>query len=92
MDNFKDGLEDLKAGSKKSLSEALGWPEPNYIDPVTHPKVATILSCTFGVIAICLVAARLWVRIKIQRNSGWDDWLMSMAIVRFNPPYYKLRH
>ncbi|KAF2439559.1 hypothetical protein P171DRAFT_325707, partial [Karstenula rhodostoma CBS 690.94] len=68
-------------GGIPPLSVVLSWPTPNYIDPVTRPKVATIVACVFGPLTILLLSARLWVRIWLQRNAGLDDWLMLAASV-----------
>lgn len=29
------------------------------------------------------VFSRLWVRFYMQRNAGWDDWLMVVALVNY---------
>jgi hypothetical protein len=60
----------------------LNWPRPNYIDPITKPKYVLVLSCILGPISIVMLLARLWVRLRIQRSAGWDDWLMLAAWVR----------
>ncbi|KAH7359604.1 hypothetical protein BKA66DRAFT_500471, partial [Pyrenochaeta sp. MPI-SDFR-AT-0127] len=56
------------------------WPTPNYIDPVTQPKYVLIFSSIIGPISIALLSARLWVGLRIQRNDGWDDWLILVSM------------
>ena len=43
--------------------------------------VTTILAAIFTPITIFVVFARLWVRFRLQRNAGIDDWLMVAALV-----------
>ncbi|KAL5410926.1 hypothetical protein PMIN06_002491 [Paraphaeosphaeria minitans] len=71
----------MPGGIHPPLSVILQWPKPNYISPVTRPNVATIVACVFGPLTTLLLFARLWVRIRVQRNAGLDDWLMIAAIV-----------
>ncbi|KAK7185673.1 integral membrane protein [Paraphaeosphaeria sporulosa] len=71
----------MPGGIHPPLSVILSWPTPNYMNPVTRPRVATILSCVFGPLTTLLLFARLWVRIRVQQNAGLDDWLMIAAIV-----------
>lgn len=37
-------------------------------------------------LAIAAVALRIWVRVKLIRNFGWDDIMMIVALVRFPAP------
>jgi hypothetical protein len=55
---------------------------PNYINPPTKSKYVLIAACVLGPISILLLLARLWVRIRLQRNAGLDDWLMLASLVR----------
>ncbi|KAF1951548.1 hypothetical protein CC80DRAFT_424510 [Byssothecium circinans] len=56
------------------------WPTPDYVNPVTRPMAETIIACVFGPVTLFLMFARLWIRLRIQRNCGWDDWFMIAAI------------
>ena len=44
-----------------------------------------ILSVCWAFVLCALVstALRVWVRIKLTRNIGWDDHIMTLAMVRF---------
>ncbi|KAH7395323.1 hypothetical protein DE146DRAFT_615745 [Phaeosphaeria sp. MPI-PUGE-AT-0046c] len=66
----------MPGGLHPTIEIFLEWPKPNYVDPVTKPKYVLILSCILGPISLALLLVRLWVRLRIQRNPGWDDWLM----------------
>ncbi|KAH7085478.1 hypothetical protein BKA63DRAFT_18643 [Paraphoma chrysanthemicola] len=66
----------MVGGREIPLEVLLSWPKPNYIDPITKPKYVLVFSCILGPISIAMLLARLWVRLRIQRSVGWDDWLM----------------
>ncbi|OAL03763.1 hypothetical protein IQ06DRAFT_205920, partial [Phaeosphaeriaceae sp. SRC1lsM3a] len=66
----------MPGGLHPTIEIFLEWPRPNYVDPVTKPKYVLVLSCILGPISLALLLVRLWVRLRIQRNPGWDDWLM----------------
>ncbi|KAF2020201.1 hypothetical protein BU24DRAFT_477348 [Aaosphaeria arxii CBS 175.79] len=71
----------MPGGIHPPLAVILSWPTPNYVNPTTRPKTVLITACIFGPLTTLLLLARLWVRMRIQRNVGWDDWLMLAAIV-----------
>ena len=75
----------MPGGIHPPIEVLLSWPAPNYVDPVTRPKVATIFACIFGPLTIFLLLARLWIRFRVQRNTGLDDWLMLIASVSNSP-------
>ena len=58
------------------MEQFLIWPKPNYIDPPTKPKYVLVFSCLLGPISLVLLLARLWIRVRIQKNAGVDDWLI----------------
>ncbi|KAF2677970.1 hypothetical protein K458DRAFT_377526 [Lentithecium fluviatile CBS 122367] len=70
----------MPGGIHPPLEVMLSWPTPNYANPVTRPKTILILACVLGPLTICLLLARLWVRIRMQSNAGLDDWLMVAAL------------
>lgn len=43
--------------------------------------VTTIIAGFLTPITFFAIFARLWVRFRLQRNAGWDDWLMVIALV-----------
>jgi hypothetical protein len=72
----------MPGGIHPPAQQWLIWPKPNYVNPVTKPKYVLVFSCIFAPVSIVLLLARLWVRIRILKNSGWDDWLMLASWVR----------
>ncbi len=73
------------------------WPAGNYDNPVTKPKYLLAFACLLGPISFAVLFARLWVRFRIQRNPGWDDWIMIMSLfpilsVTILTPYGQYEH
>ena len=55
------------------------------------PRV-NALNWTLCGIALLIVCARIYTRIRIVRKTGWDDWVMVLAMVgRFLSPWIKGR-
>ncbi|ORY11708.1 hypothetical protein BCR34DRAFT_513451 [Clohesyomyces aquaticus] len=71
----------MPGGIHPPLEVVLSWPAPNYINPETRGKGVLIVACIFGPLSTALLLARLWARIRIQRNTGLDDWLMVLALL-----------
>lgn len=71
----------MPGGIQPPLEQMLKWPVPNYIDPSTRSKYVLITACVLGPINTALLLARLWVRVRMQRNAGLDDWLMLASLV-----------
>jgi hypothetical protein len=71
----------MPGGIQPPLDVLLNWPIPNYVDPPTKPSYVLIVACVLGPISIALLFARLWVRVRLQRNAGLDDWLMLASLV-----------
>jgi hypothetical protein len=59
----------------------LTWPTPNLVNPEMRPNTLLYLGCVLGPVTVIMLCVRLWVRIRLQRNPGWDDWLMVAATV-----------
>ncbi|OJD22069.1 hypothetical protein ACJ73_06589 [Blastomyces percursus] len=57
------------------------WPKPNYVDPEAKGHDLVAISITLGLLATIAVGARLWVRLKIQRNPGLDDLFLFLSII-----------
>jgi hypothetical protein len=72
----------MPGGIHPPLSQWLLWPAPNYVDPITKPKYVLFFACLFGPLSVLFLAARLWVRVRVQKSAGWDDWLMLASFVR----------
>jgi hypothetical protein len=71
----------MPGGIHPPLEVIASWPAPNFHNPDTRPKTILILACVLGPMTVCLVLARLWVRIRMQNKAGMDDWLMIAALV-----------
>ena len=57
--------------------------DDNEIPPDVNrgPEILAICGSLVGV-ALVMVLIRIWVRIKIVRQLGWDDYFMIAAMVR----------
>jgi hypothetical protein len=72
----------MPGGIQPPVDQWLKWPLPNYNDPPTRPLYVLLCACILGPISFAFLFARLWVRIRLQRNAGLDDWLMLASFVR----------
>ncbi|KAK2865081.1 hypothetical protein FQN49_003929 [Arthroderma sp. PD_2] len=52
------------------------WPKPNYVNPVHQGPHLTIIVVGSFIISSVVVGLRTYVRLRIKKNAGWDDWLM----------------
>ncbi|KAI1497962.1 hypothetical protein F5X99DRAFT_395233 [Biscogniauxia marginata] len=59
----------------------LGWPKPNYVDPITRGPALIIIQLIVCPLALICLALRLWVRMRRLKRCWWDDWLMVAAAV-----------
>ncbi|KAK2800356.1 hypothetical protein FQN50_008172 [Emmonsiellopsis sp. PD_5] len=57
------------------------WPRPNFEDPEYQGPQLAIVGIVFTTISIFVVILRIWVRMVMKRNAGWDDWLIVLATV-----------
>jgi hypothetical protein len=71
----------MPGGIQPPFEVILTWPIPNYVNPPTRSPYVLIVACILGPISTILLFARLWVRIRMQRNAGLDDWLMLASLV-----------
>jgi hypothetical protein len=51
------------------------------MSPVLRPKTVIYVAYTLAPLSTLFLLARLHVRMRVQRNAGWDDWLMVAALV-----------
>lgn len=58
------------------------WPTPNYVDPPERGVGVVIVAVIFGVLMLVTASARLWVRFRILREPGLDDYLIALSVVR----------
>jgi hypothetical protein len=71
----------MPGGPHPPLEVIASWPPANLVNPEGRGTVTTIIAGVLSPITFFLVFARLWVRFFLQRNAGWDDWLMVAALV-----------
>jgi hypothetical protein len=66
------------------------WPPANTVNPEGRGTVTSIIAGVLTPITFFMIFARLWVRFYLQRNSGWDDWLIVASLVFSLLPKYVL--
>lgn len=44
-----------------------------------------IVGVLFLILSIIVVTLRIWVRVRIKKSAGWDDWIMLATVVRYSP-------
>lgn len=57
------------------------WPKPNYDNPEFIGNQLIIVGIVFGAISLVTVCLRLWVRLWMKRNAGWDDLFIVIGLV-----------
>ncbi|KKZ61516.1 hypothetical protein EMCG_00595 [[Emmonsia] crescens] len=72
----------MPGGFHPPLSVIKSWPKPNYIDPPAKGHELVAISLSLGILATVAVVARIWVRVKIQKNPGLDDLFLVLSIKR----------
>jgi hypothetical protein len=77
----------MPGGPHPPLEVVASWPAPNLVNPQGRGMVTTVLAAIFTPITIFVVFARLWVRFRLQRNAGVDDWLMIVSLVNITIPH-----
>ncbi|KAF3037464.1 hypothetical protein E8E12_002512 [Didymella heteroderae] len=70
----------MPGGPHPPLSVIATWPPPNLVNPEGRGRVTTVIAGVLSPITFFVIFARLWVRFRLQRNAGWDDWLMIAAL------------
>lgn len=78
---FSELFNIMPGGFHPPLSVIKSWPKPNYIDPPAKGHELVAISLSLGILATVAVAARIWVRVKIQKNPGLDDLFLVLSIV-----------
>lgn len=71
----------MPGGPNPPLSVIASWPPPNHVNPEGRGRVTSNIAFVLTPITFFIVFSRLWVRFYMQRNAGWDDWLMVVALV-----------
>lgn len=57
------------------------WPAPNFTNPETRGPALIIVEILALSIGCILLGLRMYVRVRITRSVGWDDWLMVAGAV-----------
>jgi hypothetical protein len=64
-----------------TLAEAALWPAPNHVDPDRRTWIVPY-AIVFQLIAFACVISRLFVRLRLRRNTaGVDDIFIVLALV-----------
>lgn len=59
----------------------MAWPKPNYVNPEERGWEAPVVLLVFMAITIVVYGARMWARFSISKNTGLDDFLISIAML-----------
>ena len=59
----------------------LAWPKPNYVNPETRGWGGAIFCAIMMGIATVVYIARMWARVVVSKNTGWDDILISISML-----------
>lgn len=76
-----DALLPRDGGLNPPADVLLGWPKPNYINPEDRGWDSSIVLLVVMGITFFVYIARMWARLGFGKNAGWDDTLMSIAMV-----------
>lgn len=57
------------------------WPTPNYVNPESRGPGLTIIELIMLPLSLMFLGLRLYVRGRLLRKTGWDDWFMVIASV-----------
>ncbi|KAK2784250.1 hypothetical protein FQN53_008690 [Emmonsiellopsis sp. PD_33] len=70
----------MPAAKPPPVDVIASWPRPNFENPEYQGPQLAIVGIVFTAISIFVVILRIWVRMGIKRNAGWDDWLIILAM------------
>lgn len=76
-----DALFARDGGLDPPSSVILSWPAPNYVNPEAHDWTGTVVVIIFLVLTFAVFVARIWARLRLAKNAGLDDLLMSVAMI-----------
>ena len=63
------------------LSVIAEWPTPNYVDPESTGAGLLIANCVMLAVTSLVVSIRIYTRLRITKNLGWDDIFILVAMV-----------
>jgi hypothetical protein len=72
----------MPGGIHPPLDVIRTFPHPNYINPVVRDWTLAAGIIFLLILTVFIVCARLWARLAIQHNSGIDDVIIVLAMVR----------
>lgn len=64
------------------LDVIIHWPTPNYENPETRGNALLALLIIFSLLVLLAVSGRFYSRFMIKNWFGWDDGMISLALVR----------
>lgn len=70
----------MSGGLHPPLSVIESWPTPNYVDPQRTDHSLTTMVIIVAAVSVIVVTLRMVARFVLQRNAGWDDYLMLAAL------------
>ncbi|KAH8696377.1 hypothetical protein BGW36DRAFT_397944 [Talaromyces proteolyticus] len=60
----------------------VSWSKPNHTNPSYQGPQLLIIGVILIISSSAILSLRLWVRIRMKRCAGWDDWIM-VAVIPF---------
>ena len=73
----------MPGGLRPPLSVIESWPRPNYINPVRRDWTVPVILIVLFFITFLVFCARLWARLTVTHDAGFDDLLIALAMVRW---------
>ena len=73
----------MPGGLYPPLSVIESWPQPNYINPVQRDWAVPVILIVLFFITFLVFCARLWARLIVARDAGFDDLLIVLTMVRW---------
>ncbi|KAI9776643.1 MAG: hypothetical protein M1839_009449 [Geoglossum umbratile] len=73
-----DAFHDLRP---VPIDVILSWPKPNYVNPLRRGPALLIVNGILLPIAVAVVIARLYTRLRVVRSAGLDDLFIGLALI-----------
>jgi hypothetical protein len=71
----------MPGGFDPPPSVIASWPQSNYVDPDARGKELIVFSGVLGIASLLAVVSRIYVRVKIQKRLGTDDYCLVLGLV-----------
>lgn len=75
------GLVARAGGLHPPADVLLSWPAANYENPETRGWEAPIILIIMLVATTIIYVARMWARLVVAKNHGWDDVMMTLSML-----------